>query len=436
MDIWSKRTLNFFLFPGGALLVVALVLLKFVDITLATPAVRFYYYAVFLIGGFLAWRFRSSRVLFILAVMFAGHQAIALFSVGGDAYSEIAERTVLEVMAVLLPLNFIFVSFVRERGPGVPVITARLSLLFLEAVFVAVICGLSKTPAFLHPSFLNPHWFSWTRLPQPAVLIFAVAFVILLVRFLLHRKPVESGLFWALVAVCWALQEAGKSDLRYALAGTAGLVLVSAIVENSYILAYHDELTSLPSRRAFNDALVDLQEPYAIAVVDIDHFKRFNDTYGHDTGDEVLRMVAAQLARVSGGGKAYRVGGEEFTILFPGKSLKDVLVHLQLLRVTIQNSVFHFRSKQRRQRPETKDRRRPAQPHASRSSTPAPATTELSVTVSIGVAGHSARMQQTEQVIKAADKALYHAKESGRNQVAVASSAPARAATAPNRSPA
>ena len=120
MDIWSKRTLNFFLFPGGALLVVALVLLKFVDITLATPAVRFYYYAVFLIGGFLAWRFRSSRVLFILAVMFAGHQAIALFSVGGDAYSEIAERTVLEVMAVLLPLNFIFVSFVRERGPGPP----------------------------------------------------------------------------------------------------------------------------------------------------------------------------------------------------------------------------------------------------------------------------------------------------------------------------
>ena len=434
MDIWSKRTLNFFLFPGGVLLAAALVLLKGMQVPLATPAVQFYYYAVFLIGGFLAWRFHSSRVLFILAVLFAAHEAIALFSEGGAA-SPPSAQTSLEVMALLLPLNFIFVSFVRERGPGVPVITARLSLLFLESVFVAVICGLSKTPVFLHPAFLNPRWFSWTRLPQPAVLIFAVAFVILLVRFLLHRKPVESGLFWALVTLYWALQ-AETRDLRYALVGTAGLVLISAIVENSYILAYHDELTSLPSRRAFNDALVDLQEPYAIAVVDIDHFKRFNDTYGHDTGDEVLRMVAAQLARVSGGGKAYRVGGEEFTILFPSKSLKDVLVHLQLLRVTIQNSVFHFRSKQRRQRPEAKDRRRPVQAHTSRSRTSTPATTELSVTVSIGVAGSSAKMQQTDQVIKAADKALYHAKESGRNQVAVASPAPARTASVPSRSPA
>ena len=433
MDIWSKRTLNFFLFPGGALLAVALVLLKFVPIPLATSAVLFYYYAVFLIGGILAWRFRSSRVLFILAVMFAAHQAIAFFT-EGTAASPIAAQTSLEVTALLLPLNFIFVSFVRERGPGVPVLTARLSLLFLESVFVAFITNLTKTPAFLHPVFLSPRWFSWIRLPQPAVLIFAVAFVILLVRFLLQRKPVESGLFWALVTVFWALQEAVKSDLRFALVGTAGLMLVSAIVENSYILAYHDELTSLPSRRAFNDALIDLQEPYAIAVVDIDHFKKFNDTYGHDTGDQVLCMVAAQLARVSGGGKAFRIGGEEFTILFPGKSLKDVLVHLELLRVTIQNSVFHFRLKDRRQRPEGPDRRRPVQHRVSHSRPPA--TTELSVTVSIGVAGPSVKLQQVEQVIQAADKALYHAKEAGRNKVAVASSTPARTASTPSRSPA
>ena len=103
---------------------------------------------------------------------------------------------------------------------------------------------------------------------------------------------------------------------------TAGLILISSIIENSLFLAYHDELTSLPARRAFNDALLRLEAPYTVAVVDIDHFKKFNDTYGHETGDQVLRLVAAKLAGVTGGGRAYRVGGEEFSILFPGNQPK------------------------------------------------------------------------------------------------------------------
>ena len=98
------------------------------------------------------------------------------------------------------------------------------------------------------------------------------------------------------------------------------------MIENSYLLAYHDELTTLPSRRAFNDAMMRLQPPYSIAVVDIDHFKKFNDTYGHDTGDvQVLRLVASKLSLVTGGGNAYRCGGEEFTILFPGKRRDEVV---------------------------------------------------------------------------------------------------------------
>ena len=52
---------------------------------------------------------------------------------------------------------------------------------------------------------------------------------------------------------------------------------------------------------------LSFEAPYAIAVVDIDHFKNFNDTYGHDTGDQVLRLVAGRLAAVNGGGKAFRV---------------------------------------------------------------------------------------------------------------------------------
>ena len=59
-----------------------------------------------------------------------------------------------------------------------------------------------------------------------------------------------------------------------------------------------------------------------VAMVDVDHFKKFNDTYGHDTGDSVLRMIATKLQKVGGGGTAYRYGGEEFSIIFNGKNKK------------------------------------------------------------------------------------------------------------------
>src|SRR5437660_11210609 len=109
-------------------------------------------------------------------------------------------------------------------------------------------------------------------------------------------------------------------------------------------MAYHDELTQLPSRRALNEALLKMDDTYTIAMVDIDHFKQFNDKYGHDTGDQVLRLVASKLARVSGGGEAYRCGGEEFAIIFPEKTTAGVLGHLEKLRATVETSLLQVRA--------------------------------------------------------------------------------------------
>ena len=64
---------------------------------------------------------------------------------------------------------------------------------------------------------------------------------------------------------------------------------------------------------------------YVLAMADVDHFKSFNDTHGHDTGDQVLKLVAARLAQVKGGGRAFRYGGEEFTVLFPDRTLDEAL---------------------------------------------------------------------------------------------------------------
>ena len=226
-------------------------------------------------------------------------------------------------------------------------------------------------------------------------------------------------MLWSLIATWLGLHAGAIGKTGDAYFGTAALILASSIVENSYSLAYQDELTTLPSRRAFNNALLKLKPPYAIAAVDIDHFKSCNDNYGHDTGDQVLRLVASRLARVGGGGEAFRVGGEEFTILFPGKTAQQVLDYLELLRLNIENSSFRVRSGEERRKAQrarerrTSTKKKPAPPR------PISGPLSLSVTVSIGVAESQPRMSVGE-VIEQADKALYKAKQGGRNRIETA----------------
>jgi diguanylate cyclase (GGDEF)-like protein len=420
----GKGILKPLLVPGGLLLAAAFILLQGGLLPLAAPVVTFYYYAAFATAILLAWRFRSSRVLFALLTLFLAHRAVELFSswrvvTGGPGY------TALQVVAVLLPLNFVIFSLMGEQGLALPAIASRVTLLFFESAFVAVLShpGEAAAPTLPLPPPLSPHLFPWAGIPQIGWVSFAAAIVILLARFLLYHKPVESGLLWALAASLLALRTRAVSETASAYVATGALILAGSIIENSYVLAYHDELTSLPARRSLNDAVLSLKAPFSVAVVDIDHFKKFNDTYGHDTGDHVLRMVASRLARVSGGGQAYRVGGEEFVILFPGVTLADALPHLELLRTEIESTSFRTRGSQdRRSLPNRTDRRRPVRPRrvarTPRQSMPAP--DEISVTISIGAAEPCGRIQEAERVIQAADKAVYRAKRCGRNRVETA----------------
>jgi diguanylate cyclase (GGDEF)-like protein len=468
VDLWSLKTLKSLIVPGGIVLLAAAVVFQGALGPLPAAAITFYYYAVFAAGLLLAWRFHSSRLLFVFLTLLLAHRALGFFS-GSRMVAAGPGRIALEAVAFLLPLNFICFSVFRERGLVVPALVPRLGLLFFESVFVAILCrpGETTAPAFLRPGFLGS--LSWTPIPTLAMLAFAAAIAVLLLRFLLRGKPTESGMLWTLVAAFLSLQSGGVNSTAAAYMATAGLILVSSIIENSYLLAYHDELTTLPARRAFNDALLRLEDSYAVAVVDIDHFKKFNDSYGHETGDQVLRLVAAKLAGVTGGGRAYRVGGEEFSILFPGKTVKEVLPHLELLRSQIEASQFLVRGGQERRSPaESQHPRRPegrsqngqdsrsqsgsspatrnqdsrnqdfpardrrsadrradtGRPPRSRTKPRSPrvsplegANHSLSVTVSIGVAAPDAKAGAPEQVIQIADQALYRAKQSGRNRV-------------------
>ena len=167
-------------------------------------------------------------------------------------------------------------------------------------------------------------------------------------RFFQTRKPIEPGFAWSIAAVFLWLQFAPVGKMSDAYVATAALILAASLIETSYVLAYHDELTGIRGRRAFNESLLSLDQQYAIAIVDIDHFKKFNDTYGHDVGDQVLCMVAKRLSDVGGDGQAFRCGGEEFAIVFRNTSAKEAFEHLDALRQTIEKSTFQVRGADRR----------------------------------------------------------------------------------------
>ncbi len=399
--------------------------------------VTFALYAALIAGLLIAWRFHSSRIFFALLVLFLSERAISyfsLFSAGVSARSHVAAsgpgNTALAAVGLLLPLNFVLLSLAQEKGFTFSSVAPPSLLLFVESVIVAVLCrpdSVAAAPRALH------HPVAPLPLSFATLIAFAAAALVLLIRFLLLRKPAESGLFWALAATALALRFGGAGRIPSAYFATAAFILAVSMVETSYLLAYHDELTTLPSRRAFHEALLRLEPPYSIAMVDIDHFKRCNDTYGHDTGDQVLRLVASRLARVAGGGQAYRCGGEEFAIIFPGKTTKDVVDHLEELRARIEASSFRLRGRDRRQEARGPDRRnvrvraRTQTGHAIRQLARVAAPTEISVTASMGVATSSEENSSAQEVVKAADQALYRAKAAGRNRIETGSTPRRRA---------
>jgi diguanylate cyclase (GGDEF)-like protein len=170
-------------------------------------------------------------------------------------------------------------------------------------------------------------------------------------------------------------------------------------------MAFSDELTGLPSRRALKQDMMKLGMNYTIAMLDIDFFKKFNDKYGHDTGDDVLKLVASTIREVTGGGKAFRYGGEEFTILFPGKSISDAIPHLEELREKVSKRGFTLRGKGRSK-------------NSSKSrSQGSPSGRQIYITISIGVSQKNEKNKTPDTVMKSADAALYRAKKKGRNCV-------------------
>ena len=417
MNSAPARTFVSFIVPGGALLIAALVLAHVPAAHATAPYVVNFLLWTAMFGALaMAWRFHSSRVVFAAVVLCLADRALVML---GHA-SAPAANAGFALLALLVPLNLVFFSVIGECGLTLASVGSGVGIVSVQAVAVIVLARPENLEfaRWAERSYFPGGLFVWTPLPQLALLAMAGAAAWLGMRMALLRKPVDCAFFWSVWAAFAGLHVASPGRASSLYFATGVLMFAAALVEASYLLAFHDELTGLPGRRALNQALLALHDTYSIAMVDVDHFKRFNDTYGHDTGDQVLRMVAGRLAQVGGGGRAFRYGGEEFVIVFPAHNAADCVPHLEELRASIQRSSFMVRG------PDRSDRRRDERRYTKPGRRPVgSARTRTAVTVSMGVAESSVRLYTPELVIEAADQALYRAKDNGRNRVEAAGAA-------------
>jgi len=340
---------------------------------------------------------RSSVFFYVVLVVIAN-----VFLRSGWATNELSYG----LLSTFLPLLLLVLTVIPDRGiisvTGIPA-HAFLLLVIGFSIFSAT-RSIDWVAYILLTDWLPPQYFDWTRISQSALIMSAMALNYLLVLCILKPSPHMSAGFGVLIMLIAQMHFGDNSRSLDVFSSIALLMCLYAIMQESWRMAYLDELTGLPGRRALREKFQKMGGLYTVAMLDVDHFKKFNDTYGHDTGDAVLRMIASKMARVSGGGASYRYGGEEFSIVFTGKKMSEARPYLEDLRQAIERSPFVINRLSRRKNDE---KTIPRKSHSVR------------VTASIGVADSNGNETSPWDVLKKADKALYRAKKNGRNRVSI-----------------
>lgn len=364
-------------------------------------------YLVTALGMALSAHFHRGRPFIALLLLIIFYWSSRHYLTGRSL--ELSLNEIYQALVLLIPANIALITIMRERGVFSPVGRGRLLFLAVESIIafwffrynffaslpiIAVNFGL--------PNFMKPN-----LVPELPMFIGCAAFILASALAVRRQAPVDAGLTGALFAFFIACNWITTPDIHTAFSASAAVILTLSVLRDSYNMAFKDDLTGLPSRRSLNENMSGLGRKYALAMLDVDHFKKFNDNYGHDVGDQVLKMVAYKIMNVGGGGRAFRYGGEEFTILFPGKCVIDVISELEKVRKSIAEYSLALRDSARTTNNKEGKTQRGTRRRAN----------NVSVTISIGVAERGETLTTPEDVLKAADKALYRAKDRGRNQV-------------------
>jgi len=364
-------------------------------------------YLLCLTGLFLAYQFNRCRLLLAtlgLGVFFwlvQNHLQVSLSLPG-------ASHLYLTV-SLGVPLLCLYLLLVPETGiwnlQGLIVSTMFLFLALACAQLARWLPGSSEAAA----DYYRARPAEGYVLSYGATLLMALVLAVGAALVVLRNDETEAALLALLATLYLTLALLHLEDMSIVMCVAAGLCLVWGLLRSTHAMAYRDELTGLLGRRALSERLGRLGRRYCIAMLDVDHFKKFNDTHGHDVGDEVLRMVSSHISRVGGGGTAYRYGGEEFCVVFPRRSLEEAAAALEVVREQISDYRLSIRDRGRR-------------PVRSRDGTRKRGATRLgssqvAVTISAGVAQRSDNYPKPDAVVMNADKMLYRAKKAGRNRV-------------------
>lgn len=363
-----------------------------------------------LLGGAFCLVYGRQREVFLLLTLYLGYflldTQVDHFRLTGQVRNDAA--LIFHLASLLLPLLYSLYAAWQERTHLLQDLVARAAVLLAVS---AVAVGLAQRfPDALLQWLSVVRWpalqVEWLALIQLAYPVFVLGLILLLVQYWRTPRPLHAAQVVGLCGLLWMLPNTFiLPNALNVMSSQIMLILLAAVVHEAYQMAFRDELTGLPGRRALNERLQRMGRSYVIAMADVDHFKKFNDSHGHDVGDQVLRVVASQLREIGGGGKAYRYGGEEFTLVFPGKTLEECLPHLELIRQSIETYIIQLRDKQQR----------PQNDKQGRAKRAGSAATHVSVTISMGVAERDLAQRNPEEVLKAADQALYNAKGAGRN---------------------
>lgn len=317
----------------------------------------------------------------------------------------------LSLLALLLPIACMIIylfkdTSVRSRSFVIYVAVLVLFLLWCELILSHFYAGgfsdVSETFLFVVPEI--------SRLPLVLVLYLVALSLTSAIMVLRYNRIIDATIYSAILMASVTFVFFHVPYVSSAMFNISAILLLIHLISASYELAFNDRLTGIPGRLALESDMKNLGRKFTIAMLDIDHFKAFNDTYGHDTGDDVLKLVASKLGEVGGNARVYRYGGEEFTVLFKGKWVDDAWDHLEDLRISIAEYELVLRNRPTR----PKDNK---EGHKKRGASKE--LDKVSLTISIGVADSDAE-RNTKKVLKSADQALYKAKQGGRNCVKAA----------------
>lgn len=426
MRISSLKTVNkilLTLLPSFILLAITFVLVRKIDKfpVQVLNLLQYAPYLIFFIGVVIAWKFNYSRILFCILIF-----TMSFFIL--MKLPEIKERKeeIFLLISLLIPLNVLIFSFLSERGILSLWGFSRLVFILFQ-VYLGYQLIQSENLSWVHyvkRPLISLNYNIHSYVTQISLILFIVTIIALLLRVIMYQSVLDASFLSVSILSAYGLLIGAEFyPLIFAM---IGVTLIVTILRATYFMAFYDELTRLPSRRALGQDMMKLGMKYTIAMLDIDFFKKFNDKYGHDTGDDVLRVVASIIKDVGGGGKAYRYGGEEFTILFSGKNIDAALPYLEELREAVALNGFTISGKHATKNGTKRKRKKKSKGKlfASKSkkrnhgkSLVSQNTKKVRITVSIGVAQKNDNSRTTDSVIKEADKALYRAKKKGRNCV-------------------